>query len=510
MPNGSPVEKSSYVDTSSLREPKTLRRIFLAAAVGWTLLLLLSALVNSYQAEQGIIALAKHTARTTIAKDVDYRAWNAKHGGVYAPVSPDNQPSPYLAVEKRDLVAPWGVRLTKINPAYMTRQVHEMTLRRRGAIGHFTSLNPIRPANQPDAWERAALEKFDAQTAKEVAEMQYIEGKEYMRVIRPLYVTTSCLNCHGKQGYKVGQVRGGLSVAIPMSPYQDDFTCRIITLAISHLIIWLLGLLGLGLLGGRIHTQIQIQIDSRENLRKATRAAEDANRAKSEFLANMSHELRTPLNSIIGFSDVLMDPSGSELSQKQSQYVNYINSSGRSLLSLIEGIFEVSQVEGGQLHLQTVRFPIVPMLENNLLAIKEKTDQSNVSISLANAPELQDQFIEADEGKLFKAVGNLLDNAVKFTQPGGNVKLEAALYQSHLEIKVSDDGLGIDPSDRQRIFDPFVQADSSLTRKYSGAGMGLAIAKRYVELHGGKILLQSLGLNQGSTFIIQIPMPIKV
>ncbi|WP_320170800.1 DUF3365 domain-containing protein [Maridesulfovibrio sp.] len=159
---------------------------------------------------------ARIQARTSIEKDIIYRRWNSMFGGVYAPLGEKLLPNPYLDLKNRDLDAGNGLRLTKINPAYMTRQVHELGETASGLIGHITSLNPIRPENKADDWEREALDRIERHGAKEVSGVRTMDGKEYMRLMIPLVTEESCLKCHAAQGYKAGDVRGGISVSVPL------------------------------------------------------------------------------------------------------------------------------------------------------------------------------------------------------------------------------------------------------------------------------------------------------
>ena len=174
----------------------------------WSILIGLSLAWNLRTVKSGILEAARIEARAVFEKDVIYRRWNAGYGGVYALVTEVTQPNPYLDVPERDITTPLGKKLTKINPAYMTRQVHELALKTYGVRGHITSLNPIRPANTPDPWETRALKAFQT-GLKEVSSVEETEGNDYMRLMRPLLTEKGCLKCHAAQGYKLGDIRGG-------------------------------------------------------------------------------------------------------------------------------------------------------------------------------------------------------------------------------------------------------------------------------------------------------------
>ncbi|MCA8977481.1 MAG: DUF3365 domain-containing protein, partial [Planctomycetes bacterium] len=173
-----------------------------------------------------------------------YRRWNALHGGVYVPVTETTPPNPLLDVEERDLVTPSGRRLTMVNPAYMTRQVHALGAELTGAQGHLTSLRPVREANAADPWERASLLAFEA-GAEEVHSIEMFRGESHMRLMRPLITERACLRCHEQHGYAEGDLRGGLSVAIPMSPLWAISRPAMVRNVIAHVVLWLLGLAGI-------------------------------------------------------------------------------------------------------------------------------------------------------------------------------------------------------------------------------------------------------------------------
>jgi signal transduction histidine kinase len=245
---------------------------------------------------------------------------------------------------------------------------------------------------------------------------------------------------------------------------------------------------------------------TQDALLEAKEAAESANRAKSQFLANMSHELRTPLNHIIGFTEVLVDKHFGDLNQKQEQYLEDVLKSSRHLLSLVNDILDLSKVEAGKLELNPGPVHLVPILQNSLIMVKEKAMKQRIELAL-NIEEIPEP-ITADERLVKQILYNLLSNAVKFTPDKGRVLLEACRANDGeaVAISVSDSGIGLKPEDLERIFDPFEQADGSFSRKYQGTGLGLALTRKMVEMHGGKIWAESEGLNQGSRFQFTLPI----
>jgi signal transduction histidine kinase/HAMP domain-containing protein len=238
-------------------------------------------------------------------------------------------------------------------------------------------------------------------------------------------------------------------------------------------------------------------------LQERTSQLQVANRHKDEFLANMSHELRTPLNAIIGFSEVMLERMFGELTDKQEEYLNDILSSGRHLLSLINDILDLSKIEAGRMELDVADFNLPVAIDNALTLVHERAARRGLTLTQDVDERLGD--FRGDERKIKQVLLNLLSNAIKFTPEGGKVQVRAELKGEVVEIAVADTGVGIAPEDQEMVFEEFRQVGTDVAKKHEGTGLGLALSRRFVELHGGNLWLES-EVGVGSTFTFALPV----
>lgn len=445
----------------------------------------------------------------------------------------------------------------------------------------FVNFNPRNLADEPDEFDAAALDAFNAGSAAEYYGITEYEGEEVFRYLAPMRIEENCLDCHGepageidvtgyeKEGWSIGDVGGAISIIMPLDVYMESEQASIVQdviffggmlvvcllimyAALSYLVTRPLSKIQAGvecIQTGDLNVQLAYTESSREmntlmtefnqmarelsdiydnletqvedrtaqlarantvleqqrtQLEEANERLRDENQYKSDFLAMMSHELRTPLTSIIAFTE-LLNRDSRPFDEKEAETRGEIEANSRALLLMINDILEMSRLDAGRtdMNIEIIDLgDIAGMVET---VVQPLADKSGVAFACDIDPDVP--LIEADFEKVRHVLENLCGNAVKFTPEGGSVTLRMVHHPECGEvwIKVSDTGIGIAKADRQRIFERFVQADSSPSRKYNGTGLGLSLAKEYTEMHGGALSVESEP-GMGSTFTVRIPV----
>ena len=232
------------------------------------------------------------------------------------------------------------------------------------------------------------------------------------------------------------------------------------------------------------------------------RQLETASRHKSQFLANMSHELRTPLNAILGYTELILDSIYGDPPDKMRSVLERVQTNGKHLLGLINDVLDLSKIEAGQLTLSLADYSLAELVQGVYVAVEPLAAQKNLALTTSIAEGLP--VGHGDERRLSQVLLNLVGNAIKFTD-NGEVAIEASVSNGSFRVAVRDSGPGIATADQAKIFEEFQQVDNTLTKQKGGTGLGLAISKRIVEMHGGRILVDS-EIGKGSTFTINLPV----
>jgi len=467
------------------------------------------------------LAVATDGARNMFRMIVLTRAWNAKHGGVYVPVTPEVQPNDYLDHPRRDLVTRDGLQLTMINPAFMTRLLAEMAYQEGNTIFHITSLNPIRPRNAADDWERQALQRFERGVKEVVEVVSGTDGRSQLRYMAPLLVGKPCMVCHEKQGYKVGDIRGGISISQDFAPIQSASRAGRQQLILLHASVFLLvtcvASVLLELLRRRWsglsesiasleQTREQLEVSNR-SLTLARDSAVAAMRAKQAFLSNVSHEMRTPLNAVSGTIFLLRRQARDA---RQGELLDRVDAASQQLLSMIDRVLDLSRLESGELALEEHDFNLDVLLAEVFLSLRRNAEVKGLNAWLDRDPDLP-ASVCGDARRIAQLLGQYIDNAVKFSTQG-EITLRAKAISApadsiRIRFEVRDQGIGIDVEKQARLFQLFEQGDMSRTRLHGGYGIGLVLCKRLAELMGGKVGVTSES-GSGSCFWFELDLAI--
>lgn len=528
------MSQSSQQDTTV-----QLKRVSIVFSLAWTVIVLMGVGWHLFEGYYNTLETASIQAAQAFEKDLVYRRWAASHGGLYVPVTDKTPPNPYLSnIKNRDITCTDGLELTLVNPAYMTRQVLEMGKIQYGHQGHITSLNPIRPENGPDPWESLALKAFE-QGITEVSELVKMGETEFLRVIRPLIVEPSCLKCHADQGYKKNDIRGGISVAVSMTRLWKLMYHHITNVAITHTLIWLIGLGGItfGMLRikQRIHERDQMEKE-KEKLQAQLLHGQKLE-SVGQLAAGIAHEINTPVQFVstnIRFLEdanqdinVFMDqiqeiaekasPETADAIYKAMEEMDWEYLAEEMPLAVSQSCEGVNRVTSIVLAMKEFSHP--GTREKELVNLN-KIINTTVTVACNEWKYVADMVLDLEAGlqkipllsdEIGQVILNMLVNAThaiaeKLGQNPegrkGTITITTKQLENSVELRICDTGQGIPANARSRIFDPFY----TTKEVGKGTGQGLAISHTViVDKHGGSITFESEE-GKGTCFVISLPL----
>lgn len=509
--------------------------------------------------EKLIMEQVEREAHALFTQVVITRSWIADHGGIFVEKLPWMKPSPYL--KESEIVDVTGKRYIRRTPAMVTKDLSKYSKEKGLYWFHITSLNLTNPENAPDTFESNALGQFEKEKTGELMSIDTIDNAKYLRYIAPLYIEEACLKCHAGQGYKIGDIRGAISIVIPVDKTFADisanrrsmFIAAVITvltlvaamfLMMKRLVLTPMAKLKSSMqefsearyssavtiktgdefedlsraftemtgrlteyhdcLNERVQAATRDLEETNARLKEANRLLSSANVKKSDFIARASHEIRTPLTSIKGAMDYisarlssLPPPVTTEASLDDLQI--FFEVIKKNAERLIRMVNDMLDLERIEMGTSELRFASVDLSRtiSETLTYFHITADERGLSLRADLPEAI--TVRADEDRIRQVLINLLSNALKFSPPGSEIRTRSYRDEGHVVTEVCDDGPGIPASEQEKIFEKFYKRGGK-----EGVGLGLAVCKSIVEAHQGIIGVRSDG-ERGSCFYFELP-----
>ncbi|MBI4827192.1 MAG: DUF3365 domain-containing protein [Nitrospirae bacterium] len=541
--------KQLFAEFRALRISLSLKFIIGVAAV-LSLAMGVSLYFITKNHEELIIKQVDLQAKTLFRQIIITRKWIADHGGIFVEKVPWKESSPYLT--EPEIVDSAGRRYVKESPAMVTKELSKYAMEKELYWFHITSLKLMNPENAPDDFEKAALREFEFGQKKDSFKIEKIGAYHYYRYIAPLYIEESCLKCHAHQDYKVGDVRGAISISIPMdyalsmirSGRRDMVLASMITISLLMAVLYImmkeLVLRPVSELNrsmrefssGRspetsvIRTGDELEVLSRsfvdmsrslseyhtgleEKVRVATKSLEQANarltelnRKKSDFIAEVSHELRTPLTSIKGAMDYL----SSKLSMSSmpgadiddiTDFLNVIRNNADRLIRMVNDTLDLERIESGVVELHFSDVNISSLVKDVVTGFHAIAGRKGVAFRAAVPTDV---VIFGDEDMIRQVLINLISNALSVSPGNSEIEITVSAPGDPVTTYIKDMGQGIAEYEKERIFDKYYTK-----RGKGGTGLGLAICKGIIEAHKGEIGVYNNKDGGGSTFYFSIP-----
>lgn len=477
------------------------------------------------------------------------RKWIADHGGIFI-WAPGEKPSPYLS--KPEIVDIKGKKYLKQSPAMVTKELSKYAKKEGSYWFHITSLKLVNPENAPDEFERKSLIEFEGGKIKELSKIEKIDSSYFYRYIAPLYIEKACLECHAHQGYKIGDVRGAISVSVPMDYalsmiHSGRKSMIVATIAITSILMLVLYIMmeelvlrpvkklkksmidfsnGVKPEVSVIRTGDKLEDLSRsfvemsksltgyhtrleDKVRIATKSLEEANARltelnmkKSDFIARVSHELRTPLTSIKGAMDyistrVSMISKTDKDAGSLKEFLDVIKKNADRLIKMVNDTLDLERIESGIFEMHFNQVDLLPLIKEVIISFQSITSEEKVTFKIIASPKV---FITADEDMIRQVLINLVSNAFKFSPHDSEIHITVTESKKAVTVSIKDEGPGIPAEEHKKIFKKFYTRAAK-----KGTGLGLAICKGIIEAHHGEINVMSNEKDKGTTFYFTLP-----
>jgi len=523
--------KKLLAEFRALRISLSLKFV-IGVAVALSITMGISLYFISRNHERLVIRQVESQAKALFRQIIITRKWIADHGGIFVEKVPWRAPSPYLV--ESEILDVSGRRFMKESPAMVTKELSRYAEEKGLYWFHITSLKLVNPENAPDDFERTALREFEKSGKKDFFKIEKIGPSSYYRYIAPLYIEESCLGCHSRQGYKAGDVRGAISISIPMdyafsiirSGRRGMVLASVVTISILMIVLYVMmkELVlrpvkqlkssmrdfseGKGAEASVIRTGDELEDLSRsfaemsgtlieyhtglENrVQSATKSLEEANarltelnEKKSDFIAKISHELRTPMTSIRGAMDYLQVKipriaRSREDTEDVMEFLAVIKKNADRLIRMVNDTLDLERIESGMFDIHYSQVNILSLIKEVIISFQTITESRNITFKTTADPGIN---IRAGQDMIRQVLINLISNAVNYSPDNSVLQVAAAEAGGKVSVTVRDQGPGIPPAVREKIFDRFYTID-----KRQGTGLGLAICKSIIDAHKGDI-----------------------
>lgn len=535
-----------------LQEFRALRislslKFIIGTGIALTIAMGISLYFLSKKHENLVLKQVDLQAKALFKQIVLTRKWIADHGGVFI-LDPRKSPSPYLS--EPEIVDIKGRKYVKESPAMVTKELSIYAQKEGAYWFHITSLNLTNPENAPDEFEKAALMEFE-KGAKEISKVEKNGSRVFYRYIAPLYIEEHCLKCHSAQEYKIGDVRGAISVAVPMdyalamiqSGRKGLVIVSVISISILMIVLYLMMKelvlrpvnqlkLSMRNFSGGVRSDVSVirtgdeledlsssfvemagalreyHSDLENKIMASTKSLADANarltelnEKKSDFIANVSHELRTPLTAIKGAMDYITSRLTAPLLQDDTnellEFLDVIRNNADRLIKMVNDTLDLERIESGMFDLEWGEVDMLSLIKNVITGFQSLAGERHVTFKITSSLRT---VVSADEERIRQVLINIISNAINYSPEGGFIHIAITESGGMAKVSIKDEGPGIPETVRSKIFDKFYTIG-----KRQGTGLGLAICKGIIDAHHGEINVISSADMKGSTFYFTLP-----